>query len=81
MQPTKPSLQELFLNQARKEKMLVTVFLTNGFQLKGYVRGFDSFTVVLDSDGRQQLIYKHALSTIVPARPLSFLDAQEKEEP
>ncbi len=81
MQPIKPSLQDLFLNQARKEKMLVTVFLTNGFQLKGYVRGFDSFTVVLDSDGRQQLIYKHALSTIVPARPLSFLDAQEKEEP
>ena len=74
-------MQDLFLNQARKEKMLVTVFLTNGFQLKGYVRGFDSFTVVLDSDGRQQLIYKHALSTIVPARPLNFIEAQEKAEP
>ena len=81
MHTAKPRLQDLFLNQARKEKMLVTVFLTNGFQLKGYVRGFDSFTVVLDSDGRQQLIYKHALSTIVPARPLNFIEAQEKEEP
>ena len=53
-------LQDVFLNRARKEGVSVTVFLTNGFQLKGTVRGFDYFTVVLVSDGRQQLIYKHA---------------------
>lgn len=66
------NLQDIFLNQVRREKMLVTVYLTNGFQFKGYVKGFDSYTVILDSDGRQQLIYKHALSTISPARPLNF---------
>ena len=79
MQTNKSSLQDLFLNQARKEKMPVTVFLMNGFQIKGYVRGFDNFTVILDTDGRQQMIYKHALSTIVPLRPLSFMDADEGE--
>ena len=59
--------------------MPVTVFLMNGFQIKGYVRGFDNFTVILDSDGRQQMIYKHALSTVVPLRPLNFADTEEGE--
>ena len=80
MQSTKGSLQDQFLNQARKEKMPVTVFLMNGFQIKGYVRGFDNFTVILDSDGRQQMIYKHALSTVVPLRPLNFAEPEEGEE-
>jgi len=66
------NLQDIFLNQVRREKTLVTVYLTNGFQFKGYVKGFDSYTVILDSEGRQQLIYKHALSTISPAKPLNF---------
>ena len=79
MQPTKGSLQDQFLNQARKEKMPVTVFLMNGFQIKGLVRGFDNFTVILDSDGRQQMIYKHALSTVVPLRPLNFTETEEGE--
>ena len=79
MQSPKGSLQDLFLNQARKEKMPVTVFLMNGFQIKGYVRGFDNFTVILDSDGRQQMIYKHALSTVVPLRPLNFTETEEGE--
>ena len=73
-------LQDLFLNKARSEGISVTVFLTNGFQLKGTVQGFDCFTVVIVSDGRQQLIYKHAISTITPLRPISLLDAFEKEE-
>ena len=64
------NLQDVFLNQVRKEKMPVTVFLMNGFQIKGVVRGFDSFIVVLESDGRQNMIYKHAISTISPAAPL-----------
>lgn len=73
MQKTQ-NLQDLFLNQARRDRSVVTLFLMNGFQLHGVVKGFDSFTVVLDSDGKQQLIYKHAISTVVPPRPIS-LDA------
>ncbi len=71
MQKTQ-NLQDNFLNQLRKERSTVTMFLMNGFQLHGIVRGFDGFTVVLDSDGKQQLIYKHAISTVVPPRPLDF---------
>ena len=71
MQKTQ-NLQDLFLNQARKERLAVTMFLMNGFQLRGVIRGFDGFTVILDSDGKQQMIYKHAISTIVPPKPLSF---------
>ena len=71
MQKTQ-NLQDLFLNQARKEKLAVTMFLMNGFQLRGVIRGFDGFTVILDSDGRQQMIYKHAISTVVPAKPVAL---------
>ena len=71
MQQTQ-NLQDLFLNQLRKDKSVVTMFLMNGFQLHGIVRGFDGFTVILDSDGKQQLIYKHAISTVVPPKPLSI---------
>ena len=73
-------LQDLFLNKARSEGISVTVFLTNGFQLKGTVQGFDCFTVVIMSDGRQQLIYKHAISTVVPARVMKFFDLNKEEE-
>ena len=66
------NLQDAFLNQARRDRLTVTMFLMNGFQLHGTVKGFDGFTVVLDSEGKQQLIYKHAISTIVPPRPLTF---------
>ena len=66
------NLQDLVLNQARRERSVITMFLMNGFQLHGVVRGFDNFTVVLDSDGKQQLIYKHAISTVVPPRPISL---------
>lgn len=78
MQKTQ-NLQDVFLNQARRDKLPVTVFLMNGFQLKGIVRGFDSFTVVLDSDGKQQLIYKHAISTIIPPKPIAFRDDGDGE--
>ena len=73
MQKTQ-NLQDSFLNQLRKDKSIVTMFLMNGFQLHGVVKSFDGFTVVLDSDGKQQLIYKHAISTVVPPRPIP-LDA------
>lgn len=71
MQKTQ-NLQDIFLNQARRDHSVVTLFLMNGFQLHGVVKGFDSFTVVLDSDGKQQLIYKHAISTVVPPKPISL---------
>ena len=67
MQETQ-NLQEGFLNRARTERVGVTVFLVNGFQMRGTIRGFDSFVVLLESEGRQQVIYKHAISTIVPAK-------------
>ncbi len=72
------NLQDVFLNQARKEHIVVTIYLTNGYQFKGYVKGFDSFTVILDCEGRQNLVYKHAISTISPAKSISILDAAEK---
>jgi len=72
------NLQDVFLNQVRKDGMPVTIFLLNGYQIKGFVRGFDNFTVVMDSDNKQQLIYKHAISTIIPLRSVNL--NPEKEE-
>lgn len=66
------NIQDVFLNQARKDSVAITVHLMNGFQIKGTVRGFDNFTVVIDSMGKQQLIYKHAISTITPAKPVKL---------
>lgn len=64
------NLQEAILNEVRKDKVPVTLFLMNGFQLRGTITGFDSFVVVLVTDGKQQMIYKHAISTLAPIRPL-----------
>ncbi|MCI8649225.1 MAG: RNA chaperone Hfq [Anaerotruncus sp.] len=74
------NLQDAFLNQARKEKITVTIYLTNGFQFKGIVRGFDAYIVILDSEGRQSLVYKHAISTVIPAKPINMLDAAQLEQ-
>ncbi|WAA10803.1 RNA chaperone Hfq [Fervidibacillus albus] len=62
------NIQDQFLNQLRKENIAVTVFLLNGFQIRGFVKGFDNFTVLLESDGKQQLVFKHAISTFSPVR-------------
>lgn len=71
------NLQDTLLNQARKETIPVTVFLTNGFQIRGIIRGFDNYCVLVESEGKQQLIYKHAISTLVPMRPVSIMDSNE----
>ena len=71
------TLQEQFLRSLRLERIPVTVFLVNGFQIRGEIRGFDAFVVVIYSEGKQQMVYKHAISTVVPERPLSW----EEEEP
>ena len=67
-------------NHARKEKIPITVFLTNGFQFKGMVKGFDSYTVIVESDGKQELIFKHAISTIVPAKAVNITTFEDKAE-
>lgn len=74
------SIQDIFLNEARKKNVPLTVFLVNGFQMRGVVTGFDSFTVTLLSDGRQQLIYKHAISTVAPVGKLELPRFGEEEE-
>lgn len=66
------NIQDTFLNQARKERIVLTIFLINGFQFKGIVKSFDNFTVVVDVEGRQRLVYKHAISTIVPDRNIDI---------
>lgn len=72
MNKTINNLQDVFLNQARKNKISVAIHLVNGFQLKGFVKGFDNFTVILDCDGKQSMIYKHAISTITPFKPVLY---------
>ncbi|MCA1062492.1 RNA chaperone Hfq (plasmid) [Cytobacillus spongiae] len=62
------NIQDQFLNQLRKEGSLVTVFLLNGFQIRGQVKGFDNFTVLFETEGKQQLVFKHAISTFAPQR-------------
>lgn len=75
------NLQDVFLNQARKEKIQVTTYLTNGFQFRGTVKGFDNYIVILENEGRQNLVYKHAISTIIPSKYISVLEKDmDKEE-
>jgi host factor-I protein len=74
------NLQDSFLNQVRKENVAVIIYLVNGFQLRGSVKGFDNFTVIIENDGKQQLVYKHAISTITPFRPMSGSFHEKKEE-
>ena len=73
------NLQDSFLARVRQARLSVTVFLVNGFQLRGQISGFDPFVIVLMSEGKQQLIYKHAISTIVPQHPI--LLAEKQKEP
>lgn len=72
------TLQDNYLNALRCDKIQTVIYLVNGFQLRGIVRAFDPFTVVLESDGQQMMIYKHAISTVTPAQPLD-LAALQKE--
>lgn len=77
---TKPqiNLQDAFLNQVRKDNIPVTIFLVNGFQLKGMVKGFDNFTVIMESDGKQMMVYKHAISTVSPMKPVNTSFSETK---
>ena len=75
----KNNLQDIFLTKVRKQSLPVTVFLMNGFQLRGVIAGFDCFVVILDSEGKQQVIYKHAISTIAPMRPVELREDEAAE--
>lgn len=73
------NFQDRILGAVRQQEQIVTVFLTNGFQMRGIVRGYDNYTVVLDSDGKQQLIFKHAISTIVPQHKVDLTPHRSTE--
>ena len=73
------NLQDSFLNHVRKENLGVVIYLMNGFQLRGLVRGFDNFTVIIENDGKQQLVYKHAISTSAPATNITIMQPEKKD--
>lgn len=77
MASDKQNLQDAFLNHVRKTKIPVTIFLINGVKLQGVITWFDNFCVLLRRDGQSQLVYKHAISTIMPAQPISLYDGEE----
>ncbi|GIO55067.1 RNA chaperone Hfq [Paenibacillus cellulositrophicus] len=73
------NIQDTFLNQLRKENIPVTIFLVNGFQIRGLIKAFDNFTVVVDTDGKQQMLFKHAISTVTPQRNVSLMQETQNE--
>ena len=72
------NLQDAFLNVVRQQGQMITVILMNGYQMRGVIRGFDSFIVMLESDGRQQMVYKHAISTMIPTQKVEFYTRREE---
>lgn len=81
MNKAQVNIQDAFLNQVRRDSIQVTIYLMNGFQLRGFIKGFDNFTIVLvDLEGKQQIIYKHAVSTVLPARPVPIGGMESVEE-
>jgi len=79
MNDKKQNLQDVFLNHVRKDKVSVTIFLVNGVKLQGVVTWFDNFCVLLKRDGQVQLVYKHAISTIMPSQPVNLWNGEESE--
>jgi host factor-I protein len=75
MATEKQNVQDVFLNYVRKNKTPITIFLVNGVKLQGFISGFDNFCVLLRRDGHVQLVYKHAISTVMPAQPIQLYEA------
>ena len=67
-----PNFQNVILNQVKKDKVPVTIFLTNGFQIRGVIKSFDNYIILVESDGKQQMVYKHAVSTLIPLKPITL---------
>ncbi|MCB2113702.1 MAG: RNA chaperone Hfq [Parvularculaceae bacterium] len=80
MNDKKQNLQDVFLNHVRKEKVAVTIFLVNGVKLQGAVTWFDNFCVLLKREGQVQLVYKHAISTVMPAQAINLWNGEEGEK-
>lgn len=78
MQKQVHNLQDVYINNARKEKVDITVFLMNGVPIKGKILSFDNFTILMEVDKKQNLIYKHAVSTIVPVKPIPYTEVEDK---
>lgn len=76
----KQNIQDVFLNTLRKKKVPVTIFLTSGVKLQGNITGFDNFCMTLRRGPQMQLVYKHAIATVVPAGPVTFYEGEENEE-
>ena len=74
------NLQDAFLNVVRQQAQVITVILMNGYQMRGIIRGFDSFIVILESDGKQQMVYKHALSTVLPSKNIDVSSYWQEEQ-
>jgi len=70
------NIQDTFLNQLRKDQIQVTVFLMNGFQIRGLIKAFDNFTIIIEVEGRQQMVYKHAISTYVPQKNITLMQQE-----
>ena len=70
------NIQDTFLNQLRKDQIQVTVFLMNGFQIRGLIKAFDNFTIIIEVEGRQQMVYKHAISTYVPSKNITLMQQE-----
>ena len=80
MKNTALNLKDIFLNNARKERIAVTIYLMNGVQVKGHVKGFDSYIILLEDEKKQQnMIYKHAVSTIQPAKYINFQNHNQQQ--
>jgi host factor-I protein len=80
MSDKKQNLQDVFLNHVRKDRVPVTIFLVNGVKLQGVVTWFDNFCVLLKREGQVQLVYKHAISTVMPSQPVNLWDGENAEQ-
>jgi host factor-I protein len=74
------NLQDVFLNQARKNRIPVIIHLVNGYQLKGFVKGFDNFTIILESDDKQIMVYKHSVSTLTPTKHVLYNQSYQNND-
>jgi host factor-I protein len=72
--------QDLFLNQARKDHIPVTIHLVNGFQIRGFIKGFDNYVIIVESEGKQMMLYKQAISTITPSRAIPLANDNNEEK-
>ncbi|HHV46707.1 MAG TPA: RNA chaperone Hfq [Tissierellia bacterium] len=74
------NLQDVFLNKVRKENKEVTIFLINGYQIKGFIKGFDNYVIIIENSEKQQMVYKHAVSTIIPSKQIKLVNKTSDEE-